>query len=57
MVGTVYVIDANAETFDARALVSFNDLGPAGITWSLSSLSYAQGRFFHRGLKYVVGIR
>ena len=56
MLGTVYVIDASADQFDADALVSVNDLGPAGKTWSLSSLSYADGRLYHRGLKRLVCI-
>jgi outer membrane protein assembly factor BamB len=56
MLGTVYVIDASAEQFDAAALVAVNDLGPAGKTWSLSSISYADGRLYHRGLKRLVCI-
>ncbi len=56
MLGTVYVIDASAEQLDSAALVSVNDLGPAGKTWSLSSLSYADGRLYHRGLKRLVCI-
>jgi outer membrane protein assembly factor BamB len=56
MLGTVYVVDASAEEFDFGALVSVNDLGAAGKTWSLSSPSYAGGRLFHRTLKEVVCI-
>ena len=56
MIGTVYVIDSSAEVFDEKALVSVSDLGPAGKTWSLSSLSYSSGRLFHRSLKEVVCI-
>ena len=56
MIGTVYVIDSSAEVFDEKALVSVSDLGPAGKTWSLSSLSYSSGKLFHRSLKEVVCI-
>ena len=56
MIGMTYVIDSQARKFDASALVSINDLGPAGETWSLSSLSYSQGKIFHRGLRHVACI-
>jgi hypothetical protein len=56
MIGTTYVLDAHADVWDKRALLSVNDLGPAGKTWSLSGLSYAQGRLFQRSLKEVVCI-
>lgn len=56
MIGMTYVVNSQTEEFDPSALVSINDLGPAGETWSLSSPSYAQGKIFHRGLKQVVCI-
>ena len=56
MLGLTYVIDARAKTLDAKALLSVNDLGPAGTTWSLNSISYANGRLFHRSIKEVVCI-
>ncbi|MDQ8179552.1 PQQ-binding-like beta-propeller repeat protein [Pelagicoccus sp. SDUM812005] len=56
MSGTVYVIDTQAPNFNANAIVAINDLGPAGETWSLSSLSYASGRLYARTLKEVVCI-
>jgi len=56
MVGMVYVIDANAQKLDQSALLAINDLGPAGETWSLSSLSYANGKVYHRSMKGVVCI-
>jgi len=56
MIGMTYVIDSEASTFDDTALVSINDLGPAGETWSLNSPSYSQGKIFHRGLKHIVCI-
>ena len=39
MLGMVYVLRWNAETLDESALVSISDRGPAGKTWSLSSLA------------------
>ena len=39
-----------------KALLAINDLGPAGETWSLNSVSYAQGHTFHRSMKEVVCI-
>ncbi|MDG2166493.1 MAG: PQQ-binding-like beta-propeller repeat protein [Opitutales bacterium] len=54
MIGMTYVVDSQAPVFDKNALVSINDLGPASDTWSLSTVSYANGRIFHRGLKHVV---
>jgi hypothetical protein len=56
MLGITYVIDAKAKALDEKALLSVNDLGPSGETWSLNSLSYANGRLYHRSLKEVVCI-
>jgi len=56
MLGTVYVVDANAKRFDESALKWVGDLGPAGQTWTLASLSYADGRLYARTLKEVVCI-
>ena len=44
MIGMVYVLKWNAPILDEKALVSISDLGPAGKTWSLSSLSFSNGR-------------
>ncbi|MGJ8643715.1 MAG: PQQ-binding-like beta-propeller repeat protein [Luteolibacter sp.] len=57
MLGMTYVVDSTAEVFDESALVSINDLGSSGETWSLSSPTYAQGKIFHRGLKEIVCIK
>lgn len=54
MAGTVYVVDWTAPRLNEKALVSISDLGPAGETWSLSSLTYADGRLFARTLKELV---
>ncbi|TWT98447.1 outer membrane protein assembly factor BamB family protein [Stieleria varia] len=56
MVGTVYVLRWNADDLNADALVSISDLGPAGETWSLSSLAYADGRLYARTLKQLICI-
>ena len=56
MNGTVYVIDAFAETLDEKALTAVNDLGPAGETWTLASFSYASGRLWMHTMKEVLCI-
>jgi hypothetical protein len=54
MLGMVYVLKWNAETLDENALVSISDLGPAGETWTLSSLSFSNGRLYARTLKELI---
>lgn len=56
MIGMVYVLKWNAEKLNEDALVSISDLGPAGETWSLSSLSFADGRLYARTLKELICI-
>jgi hypothetical protein len=56
MVGITYVIDSKAKVLDEKALLSVSDLGPSGETWSLNSISYSNGRLYHRSLKEVVCI-
>jgi len=56
MIGMVYVLDWKAEKLDANALLSISDLGPATRTWSLSSLSYAEGCIYARTLKELICI-
>ena len=46
--GNVYVIDAGDEKFQTSSFLGLNDLGPAGKTWSANSLSYTDGRLYHR---------
>lgn len=55
-IGMVYVIDANAERFDESALVSVNDLGEKGKTWTVNTLSFANGHIYHRTLKEIICI-
>ncbi|WP_282134043.1 PQQ-binding-like beta-propeller repeat protein [Seonamhaeicola maritimus] len=54
--GTVYVIDSKAETFDELALIAVNDLGPKGETWSVNSLSFANGHIYHRTMNEIICI-
>lgn len=56
MIGMVYVLKWNAPVLDQNALVSISDLGPAGQTWSLSSLSYCSGRIYARTMKELICI-
>jgi outer membrane protein assembly factor BamB len=56
MLGITYTLNTRAAVLDENALLSVNDLGVSGQTWSLNSLSYANGRIYHRSLKEVVCI-
>jgi PQQ-like domain len=56
MLGVTYVIDTKAALLDAKALVTVNDLGPLGDTWSLSGPSFADGVLYHRSAKELVAI-
>jgi outer membrane protein assembly factor BamB len=56
MIGMVYVLKWNAPIFDENALVSISDLGPAGKTWTLSSLSYSDGLIYARTMKELICI-
>ena len=55
-IGLVYVVDANAEVFDDSAIVAVNDLGKSGETWTVNSLSFANGNIFHRTTKEIICI-
>ena len=54
MLGMVYVLKWNAKTLDEKTLVSISDLGTAGQTWSLASLSFSDGRLYARTLKELI---
>jgi outer membrane protein assembly factor BamB len=54
--GMVYAINGAAEVLDETALLAINDLGPAEETWTLSGLSYANGRLYARTLKELICI-
>lgn len=57
MCGQVQVIDGRAERFDERALVSLNDLGAFGETWSVNTPSYSNGRLYHRTMRELLCIQ
>ncbi len=54
--GTVHVIDTSVESLSPDALLSVNDLGNGGETWSLASLSYAGGRLYAHTMREVICI-
>ncbi|MEM8954372.1 MAG: PQQ-binding-like beta-propeller repeat protein [Verrucomicrobiota bacterium] len=54
--GTVYVIDTQANPLDEKAIVAINDLGPGGETWTLASLSFANGRLYAHTMREVICI-
>jgi hypothetical protein len=56
MIGMVYVLRWNAPVLNESALVSISDLGAAGKTWSLSSLSYSDGKIYARTMKELLCI-
>ncbi len=56
MLGVVYVVRWNDEQLTPESLISVSDLGTASETWSLSSLSYSDGRIYARTLKELVCI-
>lgn len=56
VLGTVYVVDAYADHFDEHALISVNDLGAPGQTWSLSPFAAADGRLYQRTSRHIICI-
>lgn len=56
MLGLVYVLAWNADRLDEKALLAVSDLGAATQTWSLSSLSFADGKIFARTMKELICI-
>jgi len=56
MMGVVYCIDTQTSEFNEDAIVSINDVGPMGKTWTLNSMAYANGRLYHRTLKNLICI-
>jgi len=56
MLGITYVVDTKAKVFDEHALLAINDLGPSGETWTLNSISYSNGRLYHRTSKELICI-
>jgi hypothetical protein len=56
MLGITYVVNTRAKVFDEHALLAINDLGPSGETWSLNSISFSNGRLYHRTSKELICI-
>jgi outer membrane protein assembly factor BamB len=56
MLGITYAVDSKAKVLDETALLGIGDLGPSGETWSLNSISYKDGRLYHRSAKELVVI-
>jgi outer membrane protein assembly factor BamB len=54
--GTVYVIDTRPDRLSPDSLVAVNDLGPGGETWTLASLTFAEGRLYAHTMKEIVCI-
>lgn len=54
--GTVYVLDAQVEELSPKAIVALNDVGPAGETWTLSSITFANGCLFAHTMKELICI-
>jgi hypothetical protein len=50
------VIDTKAEQLSPDAIAAVNDLGPGGETWTLASLTSANGRLYAHTMKEVVCI-
>ncbi|MCM8532727.1 MAG: PQQ-like beta-propeller repeat protein [Lentisphaeraceae bacterium] len=56
-IGLVYVIDTTTKDFSPKSVLAVNDLGKVGETFTVNSMSYAQGKIFHRTLKEVICIQ
>ena len=52
--GLTYVLDALVPEFNKKSIIAVNDLGARGKTWTVGSLSYADGKIYHRDLKAVI---
>lgn len=54
--GTVYVIDTKVKELSPVAIISVNDLGPGGETWTLASLTYENNCLYAHTMKEIVCI-
>ena len=54
--GTVHVIDTEREHLSPESIVATNDLGPGGETWTLASLSFANGCLYAHTMKEILCI-
>lgn len=56
MSGNVYVVRHAATTLDENSLVSINDLGPIGQSWTRASISYSNGKLYAHTIKKLICI-
>tara|TARA_R110002072_G_scaffold145460_1_gene291899 strand:+ start:27925 stop:30336 length:2412 start_codon:yes stop_codon:yes gene_type:complete len=56
MSGNVYVLRHAAETLDENALISINDLGPIGQSWTRASISYSNGKLYAHTISKLICI-
>lgn len=56
MNGTVYVLDWQSEQLNENSMVSINDLGSAGQSWTRSSLSFGNGGVFAHTIRELICI-
>jgi len=56
LLGTVYCIDWKSETLDENAILSINDLGRPGQTWTRASMSYANGKLYAHTIQKLICI-
>jgi outer membrane protein assembly factor BamB len=54
--GTVHVLDTDRERLTPESIVATNDLGPGGETWTLASLSFANGRLYAHTMREILCI-
>ena len=56
MNGTVFVVDWNSEVLDEASLVSINDLGPAGQSYTRASISFSENKAYARTIREIICI-
>ena len=56
LTGLTYVFKTDSKIFNGTALISVNDSGAPGKTWSGSPISYSDGRIYHRTMKELLCI-
>ena len=54
--GMVFVVEADAETFDEKALIAINDLGPLGETFTRASLTTDGTNIFGHTIQGIIAI-
>lgn len=57
MNGTVYVIDWNAKVLDENAVVSINDLGSTGKSYTRAGISFSNGKAFAHTIRELICIQ